>query len=73
LIHVQCAGCGRWAVIFADSPETDVHAVVDNAGCTCCPEDHHHGPAAGDAATGGVPCRPLTITLMAGSAPVGLV
>ena len=66
MIHVQCKTCGKWTVIDGG----DIHAAVDTAGCTCCPQDHHHGQAAGTAADGGVPCRPVTITLMAGVAPV---
>lgn len=58
----QCKSCLRTATIAEDG--VDVHEAVDAAGCACCPEDHHHGRAAGDAAAGGVPCRPLLITLI---------
>jgi hypothetical protein len=57
MFFVQCKGCLKSNVIS----DGDVHVAVDAAGCTCCPDDHHHGQAAGNAATGGVPCRPLTI------------
>lgn len=57
MIHVQCKNCGKWSVIDGG----DVHAAVDDAGCICCPLDHHHG----EAANAGTPCRPITITLMA--------
>jgi hypothetical protein len=62
---VQCRKCLKTATI-ADPPPgpfqdgVDVHAAVDEAGCVCCPLDHHHGRAAED----GVPCRPLVITLI---------
>lgn len=58
MIHVQCKNCGKWSVIDGG----DIHVAVDDAGCICCPVDHHHGEAAG---TTGQPCRPVTITLMA--------
>jgi hypothetical protein len=64
----QCKKCLVTATITEDG--TDVHTAVDNAGCACCPQDHHHGQAAGNAAEGGVPCRPLLITLLPGSVPV---
>jgi hypothetical protein len=57
-MHIaQCKKCLTTATV-ADGD--DVHEAVDAAGCTCCPVDHHHGQAA----EGGVPCRPLAITLL---------
>lgn len=61
MFHVQCSGCGKWAVISSG----DVHEAVDAAGCSCCPQDHHHGNAANE--PGAQPCRPVTITIMAAS------
>ena len=68
MIHVQCKGCGRWKIISGG----DVHEAVDSAGCRCCPIDHHHGQAAGDAAAGGKPCRPVVITLLGPTEDDGL-
>lgn len=59
MILVQCKKCLVTATVTDDQ---DKHEAVDAAGCTCCPEDHNHGIAAGNAAEGGVPCRPLLIT-----------
>lgn len=59
---VQCKSCLKTATITED--DVDIHDAVDAAGCVCCPIDHHHGRAAGTAANGDVPCRPLLITLM---------
>lgn len=64
----QCRKCLAAAMVSEHG--TDVHLAVDAAGCTCCPQDHHHGRAAGNAAEGGVPCRPLVITLLPGAAPL---
>jgi hypothetical protein len=62
MLIAQCKKCSTTATV---GDGADVHEAVDGAGCTCCPQDHHHGRAAGDAAAGGVPCRPLTITVPA--------
>lgn len=60
-MHIaQCKKCLTTATV-ADG--ADVHEAVDAEGCACCPVDHHHGIAAGSAAEGGVPCRPLLITI----------
>lgn len=67
----QCKKCLTTATIAEDG--ADPHEAVDAAGCTCCPVDHHHGRAAGNADSGGVPCRPLLITMLPGSAPVSAV
>jgi hypothetical protein len=61
----KCESCEKQVTITDDG--IDVHMAVDAAGCACCPQDHRHGQAAGSAAEGGVPCRPLTITLLPGS------
>jgi hypothetical protein len=66
---VQCRKCFKSATVTEDG--VDVHEAVDAAGCTCCPQKHHHGRAAGSAAEGGVPCRPLLITLLSGSVQAG--
>lgn len=58
-VTAQCKGCLKEAPV-ADGQ--DVHDAVDAAGCGCCTVDHHHGRAAGSAAEGGTPCRPLLIT-----------
>jgi hypothetical protein len=40
--HLQCIGCGEWAIIGPDKiSDPDPHVV-----CGCCPKDHHHGQAA---------------------------
>ena len=74
MIHVQCKTCGKWEIV---NNGQDGHEAVDRAGCICCPQTgksgHHHGQAAGTAAEGGVPCRPLHWMMMAGVAPVGMV
>ena len=62
---VQCNNGACTAVATVDG-ETDVHSALDAAGCACCPQDHHHGQAT---ATSGVPCRPVTITMIPGSVP----
>jgi hypothetical protein len=64
-MHIaQCKKCLKTATIAGDG--VDVHDAVDATGCACCPLDHHHGRAAGNAADGGTPCRPLVITLLGG-------
>lgn len=60
---VECGGCER-SVTVTDHG-VDVHMAMDAAGCSCCPEAHHHGRATAES---GVPCRPLVITLLPGSA-----
>ncbi len=68
---VQCKNtdtCG--ATVTINEHDVDIHQAIDAAGCTCCTEDHHHGQAANETGTA---CRPLRITLLAGSADVGLV
>jgi hypothetical protein len=62
MIEIRTNCCGR-TVTVADG-SADAHAVADAAGCTCCPQDHHHGQAATESGTA---CRPLTITLLPGS------
>lgn len=64
---VQCSNkeCAATAAVM--SSEVDVHDALDVAGCTCCPVQHNHGAAARET---GVPCRPVTITLVPGSVEV---
>lgn len=57
MLHVQCNNCGRWAL--TSNGERPDDAVV----CNCCPEDHSHFE---NTAKTGIPCRPVTITLMGG-------
>ena len=64
MIHVQCNGCGKWAV--SSEPGVDVHELADSSGCTCCTQDHYHGSVA----EGAAPCRPVTVTFLPGSARV---
>lgn len=67
-MHVaQCRKCLATATITESS--TDVHEAVDKQGCKCCPQPHHHGDAAN--ATG-KPCRPVQVTLTAGSVSAAL-
>lgn len=64
---VQCKNKECTAVAVITENEVDVHSALDAAGCTCCPQDHHHGQAT---AASGNPCRPLTVTLTPGTADV---
>jgi hypothetical protein len=64
---VQCVNKECTAVAAVTSGDVDVHDALDAAGCRCCAQAHNHGQAA--KATG-VSCRPVTITLFAGSAGV---
>lgn len=64
---VECNTCKATAVIAAD--DTHIH---DALKCGCCPIDHNHGDAAGNAETGGVPCRPVTVYANAVLIPVGM-
>lgn len=64
---VQCKNKDCTAVATITAHDVDVHTALDAAGCTCCPQDHHHGEAA---TASGAPCRPVTITLLPGSADV---
>lgn len=64
MIKVTTDCCGR-SVTVADGGTVDVHAAADSTGCRCCPEQHHHGQAAGTATEGGTPCRPVTVELFA--------
>jgi hypothetical protein len=54
MLHIQCDQCGA-SVIAADGSDPDAAL-----SCGCCPQDHHHGQAAGES---GEPCRPITITV----------
>jgi hypothetical protein len=63
---VQCKNKDCTAVAVITEHDVDVHSALDAAGCACCPQDHHHGQAA----NAGAPCRPVTITLVPGSADV---
>lgn len=62
MLHIQCNNCGAWGVIEGGDPDAQLQ-------CPCCPADHHHGQAANES---GEPCRPLTITLLPGTAPLTL-
>lgn len=61
---VQCKNKDCTAVAVITEHDVDIHDALDAAGCTCCPQDHHHGRAA----NGGTPCRPVTITMAPGTA-----
>jgi hypothetical protein len=52
---VECNQCRKQAFVMDGG---DIHVALV---CPCCPEDHHHGQAAGNAAEGGTPCRPVTV------------
>lgn len=65
MLHVQCDGC-RASAYIEDGADPDA-AVSCPPGSGCCQEDHHHGQAANEA---GMPCRPVTITVMPGSTSV---
>jgi hypothetical protein len=54
MLHIQCDQCGA-SVIAAGGSDPDAAL-----SCGCCPQDHHHGQAAGES---GVACRPITITV----------
>ena len=62
---VTCKNKGCTAVATISEHDVDVHEALDAAGCTCCPQDHHHGQAANES---GSPCRPVNIILVPGSA-----
>lgn len=64
---VQCKNKDCTAVAVITEHDVDVHLALDGAGCGCCPQDHHHGQAANES---GTPCRPVTITMLPGSADV---
>jgi hypothetical protein len=64
---VQCKNGDCTAVATIDEHDVDVHSALDAAGCACCPQDHHHGQATAES---GVPCRPVHIIMVGGSAPV---
>lgn len=64
---VQCSNKECTAVAAVTSSDVDVHDALDAAGCACCPQPHNHGASA--RATG-IPCRPVTILLVPGSAEV---
>jgi hypothetical protein len=64
---VQCKNKDCTAVAVVSEHDVDVHSALDAAGCGCCPQDHHHGD---NASATGAPCRPVTITLVPGSAEV---
>jgi len=66
---VQCKNKDCTAVATITAHDVDIHAALDAAGCECCPQDHHHGQAA--SATG-TPCRPVTVTMLPGSAEISL-
>jgi hypothetical protein len=68
MIKVTANCCGK-SVTVAEGDAVDVHALADGAGCTCCPQSHHHGQAASET---GTPCRPVTVDLLAGSVQLGL-
>ena len=58
---VQCKNSDCTAVATITAHGVDVHSALDAAGCSCCPQDHHHGAAA---QVTGTPCRPVTVTLV---------
>lgn len=68
---VQCKNPDCTAVATITAHDVDVHGALDAAGCRCCPQDHHHGQAAGQ--PGAVPCRPVSITLLPGAADITTV
>lgn len=43
MFHAACPKCGTFA-IYGEG--VDPHVALDQAGCRCCPLDHHHGQAA---------------------------
>lgn len=62
---VTCRSKECTAVATISEHGVDIHSALDAAGCSCCPQDHHHGRAAIET---GSPCRPVIITLAGGSA-----
>lgn len=64
---VQCSNKECPATATVTSSEVDVHDALDVAGCRCCLLPHNHGAAARET---GIPCRPVTITLVPGSLEV---
>jgi hypothetical protein len=64
---VQCKNKDCTAVATIDEHDVDVHDALDAAGCACCPQPHHHGQ---NASATGVPCRPVTITMVPGGITV---
>lgn len=67
---VTCKNKDCTAAATISVHDVDVHEALDAAGCTCCPQDHHHGQAASES---GSPCRPVTVMLLPASAETGLV
>jgi hypothetical protein len=80
MLAITCDGCHRTAYAECEAApaggracgqdgcaHSDPDAAFDvlQPGCGCCGEDHHHGAAANES---GEPCRPLTITVLPGSA-----
>ena len=58
MLMVQCNSCGSSG--FTMNGRAPDMAVV----CECCTESHDHGKNANET---GVPCRPVTITVVPGS------
>lgn len=61
MLHVECFNCHTSA--YTENVADPDSALECPADSDCCKEDHHHG----EAANGGVPCRPVRITVMPGS------
>jgi hypothetical protein len=64
MLMIECQGCHQKA-FTADGRDPD--RALD---CDCCPESHHHGRAANET---GEPCRPISITVLPGSASLQIL
>jgi hypothetical protein len=63
MLLVMCNSCRAHAF-------TIDHGYPDRAvECDCCPDSHDHGENANET---GVPCRPVTITVVPGSATLDM-
>jgi hypothetical protein len=59
MVRIRCNTCGLAGYHDLNGgPLEDPHAIVDAAGCTCCPEPHDHT---------GLGCRTVTIEVMPGT------
>jgi phage terminase large subunit GpA-like protein len=64
---VRCNGCNASVILDGEQmADPDSYLNCDPSG-SCCLQDHHHAQMANET---GVPCRPLTIIPLQGSAQV---
>jgi hypothetical protein len=78
MLHVQCGNCGAWGVTedgsLPDAAARCTSAADDPPGspaALCCTDhEDHEAHVAHVRATGDASCRPVTITLLPGTAVV---